>query len=80
MSVCRKISREPLRADGIRKRCSEPSMPLSRRRVEDEKGGYLSIGQVEIVRYKPNAEAVFGASAAENKNRWTWPPSRGDAI
>ncbi len=37
-------------------------------------GGYLSIGQVEIVRYKPNAEAVFGARAAENKNQKTWRP------
>jgi len=34
-------------------------MPFSRRRAENEKGGYLSIGQVPIVRYKPNAEAVY---------------------
>jgi len=27
--------------------------------IKQIKGGYLSIGQVEIVRYKPNAEAVF---------------------
>jgi len=47
-------------------------MPFSQRRAEDEKGGYLSIGQAEIVRYKLNAEAVFRARAAENKNQKTW--------
>jgi len=31
-------------------------MEDSRRKV---KGGYLSIGQVQIVRYRANAEAVF---------------------
>jgi len=41
-------------------------MPSSRRRVE-EKGGYLNIGQVEIVRYKANAEAVFRARAGTRR-------------
>ena len=45
-----------------------------RRQADDEKGGYLSIGQVEIERYKPNADAVSRASAAENKNQQTWHP------
>jgi len=68
--------------DGIKKLCSEPSMPLSRRRVEDEKGGYLSIGRVQIVRYKPNAEAIFREKKAlhpkrlsrdsRNEKTWAW--------
>jgi len=45
-----------------------------RRQADDEKEGSLSIGQVEIVRFKPNAEAVSKASAAENKNQQTWHP------
>jgi len=39
---------------GIRKLCSGPSMPFSQRRAEDEKGGYLSLGQASIVRHDEN--------------------------
>jgi len=60
--------------DGIRKRCSGPSMPSSRRRAEGSKAGYLSIGQFEIVHYKANAEAVLRARLAENNNHQTWSP------
>jgi len=46
-----------------------PAEPIHRRLSQRKdirkqvKGGYLSIGQVEIVRYKPNAEAVFRGRA-----------------
>ena len=43
--------------DGIRKLCSGPSMPSSRRRDKQKNGGYLSISQPEIFRLKRNTAA-----------------------